>query len=56
MMGGFGPPGGGGGHAASNAGDYVQGQKMQGALKQQTRHLDKVKEDKNKLKNHLQNV
>ena len=30
--------------------EYLQGQKLPGVFKQQTKHLDKVKEDKNKLR------
>jgi hypothetical protein len=40
----------------SGESDYLQGQKLPGVFKQQAKHLNKVKEDKNKLKVHLQNM
>ena len=36
--------------------EYLQGQKLPGVFKQQAKHLGKIKEDKNKLKGHLQNI
>jgi len=35
---------------------YYEGKKLPGVFKQQNRHLEKVKEDKYKLKNVMQNV
>jgi len=40
----------------SGGSEYLQGQKLPGVFKQQAKHLDKIKEDKNKLKDHYSNV
>lgn len=40
----------------SGENQYVQGQKLPGVFKQQAKNLNKIRQDHNRYKNHIQNV
>lgn len=45
-----------GGLEVSGDSEYLQGQKLPGVFKHQSKHLDKVSDDKKRLKDYYSNV